>query len=183
MREVTSMELENQENMQVENEDNTAVVEKEENGEPTQTMFNQEQVNEFVRSRLDKYEKSLFKHYGVESRDGLNELFGKAQSYSVMAERLKAQRETNSQLLEENCFLKNKVNPEKYEDVRAYFKGKGLEFNEDNLKNELSTHNEWLIQVAPTTTIKSVGADQNINAPRIDEKEQASKLFGLSKLI
>ena len=191
------MENENLE-AQVENQDNTVVVENQENNVeqgkgneesnpvPTETLFSQEQVNNFVRARLDKYEKRLFKHYGVEDRNGLNELFGKAQSYSVMEERLNNQKAENATLREENAFLKNKINPAKYDDVRAYFKGKELEFNEENLINELQSHGEWLSveEVAkPQTTIKALGSDPNMNVPKQDEKAVAAKLFGLKKLI
>ena len=196
-REVTSMNEEN--NTQVESQDNTAVVENQENnvesnqGQQESTpkvenpaSFTQEQVNNFVRARLEKYENSLYKRYGVENKEGLNELFGKAQSYSVMEERYNNQKVENATLREENAFLKNKINPQKYDDIRAYFKGKGLEFTEDALINELTTHGEWLSVdevKSPLTTIKAVGTDPKMNVPQRDEKAEASRLFGLKNLI
>lgn len=180
-------------------EDNTVVVENQEQAvesnnveqgqdqqESKPTTFTQEQVNNFVRARLDKFEKSLYNRYGVEDKNGLNELFGKAQSYSVMEERYNNQKVENATLREENAFLKNKINPQKYDDIRAYFKGKGLEFNEEALINELQTHGEWLSVdevKAPLTTIKALGTDPSMNMPKKDEKAEASRLFGLSKLI
>lgn len=188
-------------NTQVENQDNTAVVENQENNvesnqgqqeesNPVDTekpaSFTQEQVNNFVRARLEKYENSLYKRYGVENKEGLNELFGKAQSYSVMEERYNNQKVENATLREENAFLKNKVNPQKYDDIRAYFKGKGLELNNDTLINELSTHGEWLSVdevKSPLTTIQAIGTDPQMNVPKRDEKAEASRLFGLKNLI
>lgn len=173
--------VENQGNEEVETEGN-----EESNPAEETTTFSQEQVNDFVRSRLEKYEKRLFKRYGVEDRDGLNELFGKAQSYSVMEERYNNQKAENATLKEENAFLKNNINPAKYDDVRAYFKGKGLEFNEETLVKELETHGEWknIEEIsAPTTTITTIGTDPKMSMPKKDEKAEAAKLFGLSKLI
>ena len=190
--------MENENLTQGQEQDNTVVVENQENEEvategneesnPAEntTTFSQEQVNNFVRSRLEKYEKRLFKRYGVEDRDGLNELFGKAQSYSVMEERYNNQKAENASLKEENAFLKNKINPAKYDDVRAYFKGKELEFNEESLVNELKSHGEWLSveeTSAPQTTIKAIGTDPQMSIPKKDEKAEAAKLFGLKKLI
>lgn len=190
--------MENENLTQGQEQDNTVVVENQENEEvktegneesnpaESTTTFSQEQVNNFVRSRLEKYEKRLFKRYGVEDRDGLNELFGKAQSYSVMEERYNNQKAENASLKEENAFLKNKINPAKYDDVRAYFKGKELEFNEENLVNELKSHGEWLSveeASAPQTTIKAIGTDPQMSIPKKDEKAEAAKLFGLKKLI
>lgn len=183
-----------QENMQVENKDITADVENKEvivedekkEEESTSKTFTQEQVNDFVRTRLEKYEKNLFKTYGVENKDGLNELFSKAQSYSDLEEKYNTQKVETDTLREEIAFLKNKINPQKYDDIRAYFKGKGLDFTEDALINELSTHGEWLNVEevkTPLTTIKQVGTDPKMNTPRKDEKADAAKLFGLKKLI
>lgn len=187
---------ENQE-MQEENLDNTAVVENEnnENVEETQAQdvetkeantFSQDQVNDIVRSRLERYEKKLFSDYGVENRDGLNELIGRAQSYEVMKERYDTQKLENASLKEENAFLRNKVNPNKYDDIRAYYKGKGLDFSEESLINELKTHGEWLSvaeNTAPQTTITALGTDPQMSIPKKDEREVAAKLFGLNKLI
>lgn len=142
--------------------------------------FNQEQVNDFVRERLNKF----YKRYGVENKQGLDELVGKAQSYNIMEERYNNAMSELSSYKEMNAFLKNNINPDKYDDVRAYFKGKELEFNEENLVNELQNHGEWVnvVENKPQTTIKTLGTDNSRQKPIKDEKEIASKMFGLKLL-
>ena len=150
--------------------------------EETPKTFTQEQVNEMVKARLDRDRKSLFKRYSVEDRNALDDLIGKAQSYSLMEERYNAiQTEVNS-LKESSLFLKNNINPERYEDVRAYFKGKVMPFTEENLKTEIATHSEWITksgeEPTPKTTINVLGKEQNPK-PSINEKDEAMKMFGL----
>lgn len=183
---------ENQEMQEQEqNIDNTAVVEEQveeaqEKEENIERAFSQDQVNDIVRNRLERYEKKLFNDYGVESRDGLNELFTQARSYNVIKEQYEAQKLENTNLKEENVFLKNNINPERYEDVRAYYKGKGLTFSEESLIDELKTHGEWLkvdVRNVPQTTITTLGTDPQLSIPKKDEKEIAAKLFGLKKLV
>lgn len=171
----TDVETSTTENEEVEVEENTEQ-------EETPKTFTQEQVNEMVKARLDRDRKSIYKRYGVEDRSGLDDLIGKAQSYSVMEERYNAiQSEVNS-LRESNAFLKNNINPERYDDIRAYFKGKEIPFNEENLKNEIATHSEWVTksgeEVSPKTTIQSLGRDVPQKQSE-NEKENAMKMFGL----
>ena len=159
----------------------------EENTEQKETpkTFTQEQVNEMVKARLDRDRKSIYKRYGVEDRNGLDDLIGKAQSYSVMEERYNAiQTEVNS-LRESNLFLKNNINPERYDDVRTYFKGKELDLNEENLTNELSTHSEWITksgeEVKPKTTIQFMGNESPKEKPSVNERDLAMEMFGLKR--
>lgn len=171
----TDVETSTTENEEVEVKENTEQ-------EETPKTFTQEQVNEMVKARLDRDRKSIYKRYGVEDRSGLDDLIGKAQSYSVMEERYNAiQSEVNS-LRESNAFLKNNINPERYDDIRAYFKGKEIPFNEENLKNEIATHSEWVTksgeEVSPKTTIQSLGRDVPQKQSE-NEKENAMKMFGL----
>lgn len=185
--EVTAME--NNEDLMQENEnlDTTASAEgeneegtNESNPIETPETFTQEQVNDFVRNRLDR----LYKRYGVENKEGLDDLVGKANSWSIMSERYDKVTLENNSLREENAFLKNNINPAKYDDIRAYFKGKGLEFNDETFVNELSTHNEWLNPevTTPKTTIQTIGSDPNLKTqPSKSERERALDLFGLGR--
>ena len=171
----TDVETSTTENEEVEVEENTEQ-------EETPKTFTQEQVNEMLTARLDRDRKSIYKRYGVEDRSGLDDLIGKAQSYSVMEERYNAiQSEVNS-LRESNAFLKNNINPERYDDIRAYFKGKEIPFNEENRKNEIATHSEWVTksgeEISPKTTIQSLGRDVPQKQSE-NEKENAMKMFGL----
>lgn len=148
--------------------------------------FTQEQVNDIVRNRLDKMQNRIFNRYGVKDKNELDDLIGKSQSYNILKERLQNSKNENYQLREELAFIKNNINPSKYDDIRAYFKGKELEFTNDNLVNELLTHNEWLNPVKvndkPVTTIKTLGNIRQDTTPEIDEKNIAAKLFGLKKI-
>lgn len=149
---------------------------------PEEKSFNQQQVNDMIRERLERDRASFYKRYGVEDRNGLDNLIGKANSYEIMDERYNNALNENYQLKEKLAFMENNINPDKYDDIRAYFKGKGLEFNNDSLASELQTHQEWLNvakEEAPTTVIKTLGNDNGHKNPIKDEKAEALKLFGL----
>lgn len=149
--------------------------------------FTQEQVNDIVRSRLDKAQQRLFNRYGVTNRDELDSLIGKSQSYDVMKEKYADLETKNYELEKELAFSKNNINLERQEDIMAYFKGKGIDFNNDNLVNELSTHPEWLnpvkVEAKPKTTIETLGSDSTTEMPKVSEKDEMAKVFGLSKFI
>lgn len=174
----TDVETPTTENEGVEVEENTEQ-------EETPKTFTQEQVNEMVKARLDRDRKSIYKRYGVEDRKGLDDLIGKAQAYSVMEERYNASLEELNNLRESNLFLKHNINPERYDDVRTYFKGKELDFNEENLTNELPTHNEWITksgeEVKPKTTIQFMGNESPKEKPSVNERDMAMELFGLKR--
>lgn len=147
----------------------------------TPKTFSQDEVNDIVRNRLEKSKKSLYTKYGVEDSDGLDELFGKAQSYGVLTERIEELRNTNASLTEELAFLKNNIDTSRYDDVRAYFKGKGLEFNADTLVTELATHPEWIKPEvkSDTTTIKVMGATQTNTNTEETDAETVGRWFGI----
>lgn len=150
---------------------------------PTETIrtFTQDEVNEIVRQRLEKSKKTLYSKYGVEDSDGLDELLGKAQAHDAQVERIEELRRLNASQSEELAFLKNNVDPSRYDDVRTYFKGKELEFNNDNLVIQLATHPEWIKQAhSNTTSIQIMGGEKKAasNPTVEDEKAIASRLFG-----
>ena len=165
-------------NEQTENE-----VQEEQSEKPSSKSFTQEQVNEIIKERLDRANNSLYKRYGVETKDGLDDLIKKANAYSQMDEAFSSLEQERNELREKLLFMENNINPDRYEDIRAYFKGKGLNFDSSNLANEITTHQEWLKQIPKQTTISSVGtnAGQVANTEE-SEKEIASRYFGL-KLI
>ena len=153
------------------------------NAEKQSRNFTQEQVNEIVRERLERANNSLFTRYGVENRDGLDSLIQKANAYQMMDESFNALEKERDGLKEELTFMKNNINPDRYDDIRAYFKGKGLNFDQNNLTSELTTHQEWLMQTPKQTTIETIGTNTGqVENSELSEKEIASKLFGL-KLI
>lgn len=145
--------------------------------------FTQEQVNKIMRSRLERDRLTLLNRYGVKDRDGLDSLIGKAQSYDVMKERYEAGKTEIASLKEQLAFKTNDINPAREDDIRAYFKGKGLEFNEEALVNELATHPEWknVVQVddKPKTTITTFGVEhRDKNVPET-EAEKRQRIFGI----
>ena len=155
--------------------------------ESKDVSFTQEQVNDIVRSRLDKAQQRLFNRYGVSNRDELDTLIGKSQSYDIMKERYSGLKTQNAELERELAFFKNNINPERKDDIIAHFKGKGIDFNNDNLVNELSKHPEWLnpvkVEDKPKTTITTLGSDSTTEMPKVSEKDEMAKIFGLSRLI
>ena len=151
--------------------------------EPTVKTFTQEQVNKIMRSRLERDRLSFLNRYGVKDRDGLDSLIGKAQSYDVMKERYGAAKTKIAELEERLAFMSNGINPDREDDIRAYFKGKGLEFNEETLVNELETHPEWRKIVesdeTPKTTIQVLGVEhRDRNIPETDAEKQR-RIFGI----
>ena len=145
--------------------------------------FTQEQVNDKIRARLERDRAALLKRYGVNDRDELDGLIGRAQSYEVMKERYEALKTANSELEEKLAFLSNGINPDREDDIRAYFKGKGIEFNGEALASALETHPEWRKVVetdsAPKTTITRLGTDHRENNTPESEAEKIKRIFGV----
>ena len=149
--------------------------------EPPKT-FTQEQVNEFVRQRIERERNSTYKRYGVTDRDGLDTLITKSHSYDAMKEQYESVNERNKQLVQEIAFIRQNIDPRRQDDVIAYFRGKDLEFSELALAEELRTHPEWL-RVAeksdkPTTTITKLGSQRSTPEPE-DEKKKVFELFNI----
>lgn len=139
--------------------------------ETQQKTFTQEKVDEIVKKRLNK----LYSKYNVQDQKSLDDLVSKSQSYDIMAERIENIRNENASLKEQIIFLKNNIDENKYDDIKAYFKGKEIEFNEENLLNELANHKEW---EKKAITIETLGNTKQHDTP-MDEKDMASKLFGI----
>lgn len=148
--------------------------------------FTQEQVNEFIRQRLERERNSVYSRYGVKDKTELDNLVGMSQSYQIIKERYAKIQQDLAELTEKLAFAENDTNPERKEDILAYFKGKGLEFNSDTLKQEIATHPEWLKVVEqsdkPISTIQTLSPERGRPIEN-DEREEVAKLFGLSKII
>ena len=52
-----------------------------------------------------------------------------------------------NELEKELLFKNNNISSDKIDDVKYFFKGKGIELNAENLTKELETHKEWLSKV------------------------------------
>lgn len=157
-----------------ENESNNNEIQQEEQEVNEVKTFTQEQVNEFVRQRIERERNSIYKRYGVNDRNELDNLVGKSQAYDIIKERFDELTNKNNELQKEFAYLKNGVDPNKKSDIEAYFKGKELEINDENMANEIGTHPEWKIK----KTIEKISADREVQKKEKSEKEIAKELFG-----
>lgn len=146
-----------------------------ENVTSTKAITDKERFNEIIRERLRRDREKLFKDYGVQNQEELDALVGKGEKVNPLEERLsKLSEEVQSYRLEKT-FAKNKIRPEKQEDVKIYFKGKGIDLNDDNLTKELATHEEW---ISKSPSVSSLGTDGSHEVHRDSDKEYAEKCFG-----
>ena len=142
--------------------------------------YTKQEVIDMMKRRVNRSHNAFFKRYGVENLKGLDDLFEKSKQFGSMNDEFGKIQLRNSELMRENAFLKNNVNPDKYADIIAYFKGNDIEFSEEELLKALPTHTEWLKQTAApaTTTIKSLGSEAH-TLPKADEADIASRLLGV----
>lgn len=161
----------------------TQPVENQEQEIAPEKTFTQKQVDDLIKARLERRTKSLLKRYGVETSKELDDLIGKSQAYDVMKERYANIKLENAQLKERNAFLTKGVSPDREDDIRAHFKGKEIEFNEENLAKELETHPEWLKVIeedkTPKTTIKKLGVEHSEHKVPESESEKMNRIFGV----
>lgn len=165
-----------------ENKESTATQEQEEAVKSSKT-FTQEQLNKIVRARLDRQYKSLYDRYGVSDSNGLDDLITKAHSYDVLKEECERIGLENTDLKTSLAFIRNGINPDREDDIKAHFKGKEIELNEENLIKELETHPEWRIvekvDSVPKTTIQTLGVEhRDRNIPET-EAEKRQRIFGV----
>ena len=140
--------------------------------------FTQDELNAIVKERLDRQTAKFLERLHLESMDGIDELLEHANGYSQAQELATNYQLENDELRQQIAFRDNDVNKAKIDDIRAYFKGKGLELNDDNLREQLATHPEWVNAKPRTTTVRTLSPEKN--APKsVDGWEQARKYFGL----
>ena len=145
---------------------------------PTQQpdrTFTRDEVTTILKRRIDRYQNSVFNKYGVKNAAELDSLFEKAKGYDD-------NQRTIADLTEKVAFLGNNIDENRYDDIRTYFKGKGLQFTEDALKQQLESHPEWLKKTHASnktvTTITPVGTGQQTPTGKSD-KDIAEKMFGM----
>ena len=120
--------------------------------------FTQNQVNEIVgKTRTETREKTLryiYGRYGVKDEAELDELVGNAQALDSYKEKYETERagwkqtsaDRDKELMdvkEQVALLQSGIDSDRFEDAKFILRGKGLEVNLDNIKNELATHPEW----------------------------------------
>lgn len=141
---------------------------------PPEKTFSQAEVDELVRKRLEKQTKSHLTKLGVEKEEEIDGLLAKAKESDEVKTKAEALATENATLKEKISFSDNNIDPQRYEDVRIYFKGKGVELNDENLKKEIEGHKEWV----NVTVIKQVGSDTPPPAEN-NEREIALNMFGV----
>lgn len=150
------------------------VVEEQPINKPERT-YTKAEIQNLMRRRVERSHNAFFKRYGVQNLKGLDELMNKSKSIGDEYANLQLK---NSDLSRENAFLRNNINPEKYNDIITHFKGSGIDFSEEALLEALKTHPEWLKVQPQTTTIQKLGQEfHKQEAP--DEKIEAGRLLGV----
>lgn len=149
-------------------------------GQPNERMYTKAQVTDLMKRRVERSHQSFFKRYGVKDLNGLDELFTKTKSYDDMRNSYGELELRNKEYEQKIAFLENNIEPSRYNDIKAYFKGNDIAFSTDALIEAIKTHPEWVRQSNPTpqTTIQSMGVEQTKPAG-VDEREIASKIFGV----
>lgn len=165
------------ENLQVEGNSVTEGTEKNDvvdvnsanNNTTGEKTFTQAQVNDIVRGRLSQAEKGFYKALGIESKADYDKLVNEHESL----------KQKYQDLNEQTIFKDNHIKADKVDDIKAYYKGKGLEFTDTSLKEVLKTHNEWVEEAPSVTTIQQMGSTSQSSKIESDERSLASKLFGI----
>lgn len=107
--------------------------------------YTDEQLNAMFKDRVDRAKKSteaeILKAYGVGSREELDSLV----SAGKKEPEYKSALEKSAQGKEQVAFVLNGIDPEMEEDIRFFFKGKGVELTTETLKAELEggKHRHW----------------------------------------
>lgn len=140
---------------------------KEETEEQPKTLT-QDEFDKALKKRLAKKDKQICERFGVENLDQVDDLIAKGQAYSILSIDYEDLKKKNKDLedqikgyKENETFSKLNIAPDRYDDVRTYFKGKELDLTEDSLIKNLETHPEWKIKTEepvktePITTQKS----------------------------
>jgi hypothetical protein len=139
------------------------------------SLLTQDEVNKIVAGRLRDVTKKLHEKYGVKTEDELNNLIGKGQAHDSLKEQMTKLNEEISALKTDKVLRLNKVRADKFTDVVALLKGKNLPITEDNVKNVLKSHPEWLRKAKPKI-VSPIGAVKPGEKP-VDEKALARSYF------
>ena len=148
-------------------------------------VFTRDEVTQILSKRLKRNNKRFYERLGIKDE---SEFDGYLQQRNQMATELDDLKNKNLELTRTNSFLKNNIKPDKYDDIIAYFKGTGIEFNEDELLKQLATHPEWLNQPVaqpapepkPQATVTQLSPGRGVVIPE-SEEEKMDRVFGFKK--
>lgn len=138
--------------------------------------FTEQELNEIVRNRLIRQKNRLHQQLGVESDEAITELIEKVKKADELKSIVDSLQNENTLYKEQLTFIENNIDIKRYDDVKAYFKGKELTLTPETLKAELITHPEWVAQ----KSVQTIGG-QRQPAPVKDERKTAMELFGIKK--
>lgn len=141
--------------------------------------FTRSQVVEMMKKRIARSHNNFFKRYGVKDLDELDAKYKSIDDYKTQISDLEVK---NAGLVKTNAYLTHNINPDRYGDIEAYFKGKDLKIDTDTLASEISTHPEWIKQIAqpaPTTTISTMGPVDRGHTIVETEDEKMKRTFGI----
>lgn len=148
------------------------------NSEPqvqVEQTFTKDQVKEMMRKRVQRSHNSFFNRYGVKDLNEMDNLFGQAKGYAAKEQELNELNSKYGDLTKRYGYKSCNIDESKIQDIETYFKGKGIEINEDTLREELKTHPDWVHKVA---TIEKLGAEVATQSED-DGKAEAERIFGV----
>lgn len=161
-------------------------------GKVPPATFTKERVNELMQKRVERSHQAFFNRYGVKDLSELDGLFAKAKGSDEMKAKIEELTKGNADLqtrfdeltnqnreLTKKYALTNRhIKPELYADIETYFKGKGIDINEETLDEELKTHADWCNKA--TGTIVPLGNDGTRSVDNeVSERAAAGKLLGV----
>jgi len=147
-----------------------------------QPTFTQSQVNQLMKKRVARSHNAFFTRYGVKSLEELDDLVGKSRSHDTIKQLYDELELKHSDLetkyrdtARKYAFKVGNIDEARIADIEAYFKGKGIDIDEEHLMQELQMHPEWVAKVNTITTMGQNPAP--VTGP--SEKEIASRIFGV----
>jgi len=135
-----------------------------------------EKFNAIIQERLDRANKAFLKKYGVSSTEELDKLLGKAENSDVLSTKYEKLSSELNELKTEKLLNSHDVRADRADDIKYYFKGKGIELNKDNLEKELAVHKEWS---SKSPYLDTLGSEKKDEKPEESEKEAAERYYGI----
>lgn len=151
--------------------------------DPNRT-FTRDEVTKIVKTRLDRFSNGFYKKLGFEKAEDFDKVWEARKNYDDVIKERDGLKTTNGEMTEKLAFLANNIDPDRYDDVKTFFKGKGTAFDEAILKEQLGTHPEWVKKAAvaptkPTTTVTKIGTTKKGPDSKTEE-EVAQEMYGMS---
>ena len=171
--------------------------EPEQEQEPEQPVrtFTQEEVNEIVGKTRSEARKrainEIMEKYGFDDASQLDDLVGASERYEELSGQQEGYEQEMESLRNENLLLKSGIDPDRFEDVMAYFSYKKMPINPVTLEDAMSTHPEWTgfdeieEEEEPEekpSVVRKLGNSpvrRDESNPAESEESRAMKMFGL----